>query len=244
MRTFLLAVLLTFPFGVHGQESQPNLSPHATTDGSIDAESQKIIQLALTAFGGSQALQQVQNWTFNGQMTGPLANGPITYPLSWESTPVDTVHVHPRKGKRWLAPPMRSLFVPFILGRVLQNQLQDLRFSIHFVRTTQLNSIAVNVVTFSLAANPQTPPQIWWFDASTHLPIRVDFTLPAEFGSINSFSGPIELSDYRSVGGILYPFKVVTAIPGKPPEVIVLESVTQDSTPSTNQFNSIGGDLQ
>ena len=132
--------------------------------------------------------------------------------------------------------------MPALVGRVLLKQSQDPEFSILYAGSSTVASGPVTVVVFAVGPT-RLPAQIWSFDA-TNLPVRVDFKQPAEIGARESFPVVVALSDYQSVAGISYPFRIVSLLPGKPPQIIALRSAAASATVPPNDFNGPGGDLQ
>ena len=210
-----------------------------TTSAQGDPQAIAVVQAAITALGGATAIGQAQSWTFQAQMRGPQANGNVRY---MTSTHPDTGQVRLANGKTKSAPLIRSYFIPALVGRILLMESQDPRFSILYAGTSMLASGPVTVVIFAVGPR-RLPAQIWSFDASNR-PVEVDFRVPAEIGARQSFPFLTVLSDYRSASGVFYPFQIVSAVPGKPPEIIALQSVTATTTVPPNDFNGRGGDLQ
>jgi len=106
-----------------------------------------------------------------------------------------------------------------------------------------LNPVTVISFMFTTGSN-KFPAQIWSFDNATRVPLRVDFRMQAEIGARMSFYGLVELTDYRPVSGVMYPFRIVSFQPGKPPEIVTLHSVVLDAAAPRNEFNGAGGDIQ
>ena len=208
-----------------------------------DPQALEIVQAAITALGGSQALSGTHTWTFQAHMEGPLANGNVNYPITVNSTGTEDAVVQARNGKQWTAPPVHSLFVPFVLGSVLVDQTQNTQFSIRYLGLSNQGTTSAEVVTFIPAADPNSLPQLWHFDTKTSLPTSVSFGSPAELGSTISVPGQTLLSDYRPISGVLYPFRVVINLAGKGPEVITLQWVGTTTT-TEHAFNALGGDTQ
>ena len=136
----------------------------------------------------------------------------------------------------------RSLFVSAVLGYVLLNEFQDQSFPLRFGGQVSLGSEAVTVVTFSDPKIPALPAQKWYFDATTNLPAQVEFQWPAAIGSKMSFTGVVQVSNYQSVSGVLYPFNIVTRPEGGQSELIVLQSVSPNTATLSNDFNGAAGD--
>jgi hypothetical protein len=158
------------------------------------------------------------------------------------STDTDTGNIKRRDGTTRRAPAIHSHFVPALVGAILLKESQDPYFSLHYAGPSTLDSRPVTVVVFS-AGPTQFPSQIWYFDAA-NLPVQVDFRLPAEIGARQSHYGVFAISNYRSVSGVLYPFRMVAIVPGKPPEIVTLQSVAPGATAPPNMFNGQAGDLR
>jgi hypothetical protein len=209
------------------------------TSAQGDPQAIAVVQAAITALGGATAIGQSQSWTFQAQMQGPHANGNVGYMIS---TDTDSGKFVVANGKTKPAPPISSHFIPALVGAILLKQSQDPKFSILYAGTSTLASGQVTVVVFAIGPT-RLPAQIWSFDA-TNRPVQVDFRVPAQIGARKSFPFLIALSDYRSVSGIFYPFQIVSVVPGKPPEIIALQSLAAATTVPHNDFNGRGGDLQ
>lgn len=226
----LLPLVLIVPIQVRAQtQAQAQGDPQAIA----------VVQAAITALGGATAIGQAQSWTFQAQMKGPHANGNVRYVVS---TDTDSGTVLAASGKSKQAPLIHSYFVPALVGSILLKESQDPQFSLQYAGTSTLASGSVAVVIFTVGSKG-SPAQIWSFD-TTNRPVQVDFRVPAQIGARESFPFLIALSDYRSLSGVFYPFQIVSVVPGRSPEIIVLQSVTAATTVPPNDFNGPGGDLQ
>lgn len=210
-----------------------------------DPEALKILNAAVTALGGSTAILQNQSWTFTATMQGGLVNRDVTYGLTSDLGKADqiTAAVGTLKDGQSL-PVIRSLFVPAIISSVLAKQVADNSLSIQYLGSSTLGKTAVEVVSFLPAGEATLAHQTWFIDAATSLPIRVDLTSPAIIGSKMSFVGPVYLSNYQSIGGVLYPFRILTRLPGVPPEIITLKNVAPSAATPANALDISAGDLQ
>ena len=216
------------------QAAQQASAPQPTRDPQAVA----VVQAAITVLGAT-VIGQAQSWTFQAQMQGARANGSVEYVMS---TDTDTGNRVRPDGTTTPAPAIHSLFVSALVGSILLKESQDPEFSLHYGGQSTLDSKPVTVIVFS-AGPIQFPSQTWYFDA-TNLPVEIDFRLPAEIGARQSFYGLVALSDYRSVSGVLYPFRMVAFGQGKPPEIVTVQSVTTNATASPNEFNGPAGDLR
>jgi hypothetical protein len=158
------------------------------------------------------------------------------------STHTDTGHYVLADGTTRPAAAIHSHFVPALVGAILLKESQDSKFSLQYGGLSTLDSKPVTFIIFAFGPT-KLPAQIWTFDAA-NLPVQIDFRLPAEIGARQSFPLAVALSDYRPVSGVLYPFQIVTFLPGKPPEIVTLQSVNANVTAPPNDFNGPAGDLQ
>jgi len=206
-----------------------------------DPQAVAVVQAAITALGGATAIGQAQSWTFQAQMQGPHSNGNVDYMISTHS---DTGHFVLADGTMKPAPLIHSHFVPALVGSILLKESQDPKFSIHYMGPTTLDSKPVTVITFLFTVGAvKLPSQIWTFDAA-NLPVLIDFRAPAEIGARRSFPVVVTLLDYRNVAGVLYPFRIVSFLPGRPPQIVTLQSISASTTVPPSEFNGPGGDLR
>jgi hypothetical protein len=140
------------------------------------------------------------------------------------------------------APLIHSHFVPALAGAILLKESQDSNFSMQYVGVSTQDTKPVTTIVF-MFGQLKFPAQIWAFDAA-NLPLLIDFRAPAQIGARESFPIVVALSDYRSVSGVLYPLRISSFLPGKPPQIIALQSIVSGATATPNDFNGLGGDLQ
>ena len=171
-------------------------------------------------------------------MQGPHANGNVDYVISTDS---DTGKLVKADGTTRPAPLTQSHFTPALVGAILLKESQDPEFSIQYGGSFTLASKPVTTIVFTVGIPPM-PAQIWTFDAA-NLPMQIDFRLPAEIGAKRSVYGVVGLSDYQSVSGVLHPFQIVSFLPGKPPEIVTIQSMNADATAPPNESSGEAGDL-
>jgi hypothetical protein len=143
---------------------------------------------------------------------------------------------------------VQAVFVPVAVASVLAQELGNPKMSLRFKDSETLGTEPVEVITTALETDyPDNvvTPQTWYFDTSTGLPVRVEFRAPDMKAPTNSFPVAMDLSDYQSVSGVAYPFKVVSTLNGKNQAVFTVQSVVVNSgiPPSEfdGQFASTGG---
>jgi hypothetical protein len=236
VRSALALCILLLAIPSWGKQASQNAS--SPQPGS-DPQAVAVVQAAITALGGAAAIGQAQSWTFQAQMQGPHANGNVEYLIS---TDTDTGKRLRRDGKMRAAPLIHSHFLPALVGAILVKESQDPAFTIQYGGTSAIDSKPVTTIIFNFANGPKFPAQIWTFDA-TNLPVLVDFKAPAEIGARRSFPVVVALSDYRSVSGVLYPFLISSLLPGRPPQVVTVQSLAPATTVVPNEFSGLGGDL-
>ena len=175
-------------------------------------------------------------------MQGLHGNGNTSYTLSGVVSPSQATSAVNRGTKRIKA--SRSFFVPAVLAYVLLNELQSQDYPLKFNGQTSLGAESVTVVTFADPNIPALPAQRWYFNTTTNLPFRIEFILPAVVGSKISFSGLVEVSNYQAVGGVLYPFNIVTIPDRDQRELLILQSVSPSASTLSNDFNPVGDESQ
>jgi hypothetical protein len=189
--------------------------------------------------GGAAEIGQAQSWTFQAEMQGPHANGPVNYVISTDTT---WGKVTRSDGSTERARPIHSHFVPALAGAILLKESQDADFTMQYVGASMLDSKPVAVIAITIGRSG-FPAQTWAFDQN-NLPVQIDFRLPAEIGARQSLYGAVHLSNYQSISGVLYPFQIVSFLPGRPPQITMLQSVSTSAAAPMNEFNGLAGDLR
>jgi hypothetical protein len=230
----LCVLLLAIPaWGKQASQSAATFQP------ASDPQAVAVVQAAITALGGATAISQAQSWTFEAQMQGPHANGNVDYVIS---TDTDTEKIMRPDGSMKPARPIHSHFVPALVGAILLRESQDPEFITQYVGASTVDSKPVTVVALTIGRSG-FPAQIWAFDGG-NLPVQIDFRLPAEIGARQSVYGLVSVSDYQTVSGVLYPYRIVSFLKGKAPENITLQSVNASTAAPVNEYNGVAGDLR
>jgi hypothetical protein len=235
-RVGLLVCILFLAIPSQGKQASQNSS---TTQLASDPQAIAVVQAAITALGGATAIGLAQSWTFQAQTQGPHSNGNVDYVIS---TDTDTGKITRPNGTTRPAPKIHSHFLPALVGAILLKESRDPQFSMQYAGLSTQDSKPVTTVVFTVDQT-RIPAQIWTFDAA-NLPVRIDFRLSAEIGARQSFPLLVALSDYRLISGVLFPFQILTYWPGKPPEVVTLQSVSVNATAPVSEFNGASGDLR
>ena len=196
------------------------------------------VQAQSDAVPGAQATSGAMTWRMAGaefRIDGPGPNG---------TTSVMTGHGKPGmiNGAATALPTYvtQALFVPVGIASVLAQELANPKMSLRFKDNEMLGTESVAVVTTALEMDyPDNvvSPQIWYFDTSTGLPVRVEFRSPDTRKPTNSFPSAVDLSDYQLVSGVAYPFKVVSSLDGQNQIVFTIQSVVVNSGISPSAFD-------
>ena len=97
MRSVRFGLVLFFLLpGVSGWAKQSATSPQTSSiQAASDPQAVAVVQAAITALGGATAIGQAQSWTFQGSLSGPTANGNVSYTVS---TAIDTTSYIPLRN--------------------------------------------------------------------------------------------------------------------------------------------------
>jgi hypothetical protein len=229
-----------------------------------DPQAVSIVQSAITAMGGT-AILAIQDCIVQAQAApgGRLISGPVTWRVAGAEFRIDapgangtsslmTGHGKPGmiSGTSKAVPTylVQAVFVPVAVASVLAQELANPNMSLRFKDSETLGTESVAVVTTAMEMNyPDNvvTPQTWYFDTSTNLPVRVEFRAPDMKRATNFAPTAVDLTNYQSVSGVAYPFKVVSTLNGQTQAVFTVQSVVVNSgiPPSEfdGQFVSTGG---
>ncbi len=226
MRVLLLPLVLLFCVPVLAQTTPP---------AQRDPQAVAVLEATITKMGGATAISPLQSWRFEAQAEGRIDNGTINKVLSLSAPqnpgppPGAAAKAHP-----WARP--RSLFVPALVSTILVQELQDPSFSLQQgIPDPSIPNSTLVVFSLPTKSGQSVPAQRWYFDTTTNLPTMIEFALPAKIGLIESFPGVVTLSDYRAIGGVLYPFRIGTSLlrENGGGETVTLQIVTPSTAVAT-----------
>ena len=183
-----------------------------TISAQRDPQAVAVVQAAITKMGGATAIGPLQSWTLQAEAEGRIDNGTINQTLTLgvpqnPSLPAGTAAKAPRP---WARP--RSLFVPALVSTILLQETQDPSFSLQQEIPSPVPNSTLVVFSLATKSGRSVAVQRWYFDSTTNLPTVIEFVLPAKIGLIESFPGVVTLSDYRAIGGVLYPFRIGSSL--------------------------------
>lgn len=265
MQRLSVLVLVAF-FSVNAAAQVGNLEPSGlpvSRDPVRDPKALAVVQSAITALGGT-AIADLRSWAIEAQVQDTEKDKSGT--VLWQKDGTEfrterrnstgTSYIVSGHGKpAWVAsgkvtallPHMvRATFIPALVGSVLLAEFQDKSYSIEYGGISTIDSRSVAVVRTSVRTSQTealVTPQIWYFDPSTGLPVRVVYRLPSLAGPKVFVSAEADLSDYRPVSRVLYPFRIVTYRRNEQ-SVVTLESVNPNAGISSVQFDAPTGGVQ
>ncbi len=127
---------------------------------------------------------------------------------------------------------------------VLAGALQEPDFSFEYLGLEDLNGVLAHHVRFwnTYASQPKLQSlteftvKAVWIDASTGLPRKIAYDQREAGGAAPSVAVAATYSDYRNVGGVLYPFLIERDYNGTPWATIRIDSVTLNAGVSDAEF--------
>jgi hypothetical protein len=221
------------------------------------------MQAAVTAMGGTAAVAAIQNSVAQGTSVdagdgGPPANFTWTYSGSdFRNENDDTTGSHilvSNSGSPCdlegassvpFGPQVARANLPFhIPAQVLFNELGNPNYTLTYAGLSTVNGAsAVHVQTAdnSDSIGQLATPQDWYFDASSYLPIQVQYRLPDPINSQNWLAATINFGSFQAVNGVLVPFQL-TVTEGPIAFTATAASVVFNTTISPSEFSaSCGG---
>jgi hypothetical protein len=259
----LLYVCALIPSSHGAQQSAPAPAPSVERDPQALA----LVQNSIAAMGGAAAVSQVQNCIVTGSSIEASTNDVATVTFTWtyeglqfrlENDEGSATHIlvssggSPQefRGGAWFsAMPMlaRTNLAYHVPALVLLDELSSPTYSIIYVGSTTLNGIAaVHIQTRddSDALGHVFTVQDWYFDPTNGLPITVQYEIPtATQGNNRSPLGSMNFSEFKSVGGLLVPFRL-QIVEGPASVVATVTNVAFNSNVSSSEFAPPSGGAQ
>jgi hypothetical protein len=243
----------------------PLLGPPPPIDSPVrDAQAVAAVQNAVNALGGAAVIGQARSCVVQGNVTGSPGALTPSGSFRWEAAGAEyrfegsasagnnlfvTGHGNPAQssaGKSQAISPYvaRAMFVPALVGPVLLQELQNQSYSIRFSGTDTIGTESVLIIT--TAAETTYPdnvitPQSWYFDASTGLPVRVDFRSPAPRYPASYVNERFDYSDFRVIAGTIFPFQISLSINGQPVQTFGINTISVNASVPPSDFDAPSG---
>ena len=248
MRLFFQSCLL----GLISSFACAQASPTTDSKPVIPAREPAAIALAeqtLLALGGQGAISQIQDCLAQGTIQRPLDPKAPSASFTWKNSGNEfryeedgrptlvTGHGKPAKVKggkltHLLGSATISDFPAHLAAVQLLRRLRNPRFGFAALPDSQADGHAVSrIKTWSSGPDlvQQLTTQIWFIDKSSDLPLRVEYVEPDSHYPRLQGHFAVEFSDWRTVSGVMVPFRIVKYFD-------VLKAY--DTTLSTVSFNS------
>lgn len=219
------------------------------------------VQAAIAAFGSAATAQTVEAQVL---VQSPGPNGTLTNTVTWEmsgaefriaasvgnsSSIIVTGYGNPAAtldGQTHPVPKhvIEAMFIPAFAGATLAREFQNANYSLQYLGPQTVNGTPCTAVKTELptaAPNPRLTDQIWYFSNATNLPIRVIYRSPADQTPLVSRPETVDLLDFTSVSGGMYPFKMVDSFSGQQMTTMTLQSVSPNASIPSTDFDAPSG---
>ncbi len=250
----------TLPPGMSASNLPP--SPPWVPHPIRDDDAVKVVQASISAMGSANVIGAVQSYIVQSNVTAmpgapgkdgvavwTVAGGDSRwdYPTSQGTSTLSSGNGSPFTSLNGTTQSMpqravRALIVPHLVASLLLKEFLDQNYSIINFGTTTLDSKAVTIVKIESQRtrdDARVTTQIWYFDNQSNLPSRVEYHLPDAKVQSRFMPIAVDLSDYESVSGVLFPSQVITTINGIQIEVLHLASVQMNPQVASSTFGSV-----
>jgi len=127
---------------------------------------------------------------------------------------------------------------------VLLRQLANADYSFTVAGTAAVQGRPAAVVRSVLGSNEVSravTPQVWFFDLETGLPLRVEYRVPDNLNALDTAEASVEFGDYRSLQGMLVPFRMVVTQGKSGAWTVTVQSVAFNTGISPTEFDAVDG---
>ncbi len=223
------------------------------------------VERAITLMGGRPAIERtidvIAQGDFQEQSGDMVVNGSFVWKNSgkefrYENTRNGVTQVFLSNGgspavgvngkfKRFFGHVTLYHLPPHLSALTLVGRLRGAGISISALGLTTLGDRQALRVLMKEDGDPVTEAlssQVWFFEISSGLPIQVEYRLPDNSNAVRLMTATDQLSDFRSLSGILVPFRLVSNI-GNEQRVFTVTSITFNTGISPSEFTvPPGGD--
>ena len=225
-----------------------------------DSSALVVVQNAIKALGGAAYIGQAKDWKVIAQRQASAASQSSSGKIIWEATSTEFKSDFPVSSGRSVltsghgiparagggaiefVPPyvLHAAFVPSLVGAVLLRELLDPNRSFELLPPTTGNNAATIVKTYSVASQSDrvATEQTWYFDSGTHLPTRIEYRFPDSKNPNQFGTTSVDLSKYKPIGSVLYPFQIVMSQRGQKMADVTVQSITVNTSIPASEFDS------
>jgi len=242
-------------------------SPSAAALVQRDPQAVAIIERSLAALGGASQIGQIADCKVEVQVQAPpgssASSGTAVYKFAGgeyradSTTAAGTQTLASGHGKPFAVangttkgiPPhvMRAAFSPTVAAIRLLNDSNDANYSFRYKGTGSLGSAQVSIVEISSQAtwlDAMVSPQTWYFDSGSGLPLRIEYWAPDIKNPRHHVECAADLSEYRVVSGVEFPFQFTTSVNGAPFKTMSVTSVQTNTGILPSAFDATTGGAQ
>jgi hypothetical protein len=238
LRSFLPLLVLSGSVSLFSQTQPP----------VRDQQALKIVEAAINNLGATNSASAIQDcvligtsesdsnpslrkeftWTIAGnefRFEGTNAKGTGSF-VSGHGSPANTFN---GKVSRINYHVGRANLPYYLPGLLLSRELANPNFALKYIGPANVNgrqTVQVHLSDGTDKIATLVTPQEWYFDLGSGLPLRVEFHIPANENAADFVKGTYDFSDFRSVNGMLTPFRVSFSQEPQPLRVITFSSVT------------------
>ena len=256
----VLPLLFSLSSAVLAQTQQPS----AGTNVQRDPQAVSVLQQAIVAMGTPKAVAQVQSVIVQGSsvpVSGSVdPSGTVTMEDSFSSQGhefrdalqsgaatqifasghgIPGMNSHGRTKN--FPPQMANARLPVHLPAIVLAQfLANTDCNLSFVGQATVNgqtAVQIHLHIDTDIAQQTLSVQDWYFDPSTGLPLRVEYRLPDSTNPLFFVNAAADLSDYRPVQGVLFPFRILSYADSRPRDLLTLSSVVVNPPVSAADFD-------
>jgi hypothetical protein len=257
---FALVLLLFSQFDSSSQNQQPIQS----TGIRRDPQAISVIQQAIAAMGGPNASTQVQTIIAQGTTVPPPGApdpaGNVTMEdvfaaqehefrdvfrsssqsqsfVSGHGNPGLVSNGHARNFPAHMANSRVPIHLPIM---VLGQLLAKTNCNVEFVGPATVGgqaAVQIHVHIDTDIVQQTLSVQDWYFDPVSGLPIHVEYRLPDAFNPVYFVSGAADLSDFRPVQGVMFPFRISSYRDGTLRNILTFSSISLNQPVSSTDFD-------
>ena len=253
--SFVIALALFFCAASRAQsQPTPPLTAHR------DSQALAVIQKAINSLGGAATISQVKDWKVIAQRQTSAASPSPSGKIIWEAAGAEcksdfpspngrsiltTGHGNPIRAVGGVAEPVapyvvHAMFVPSLVGALLLTEFQDQNRSFELAPQNAQNSAFTIIKTYSVVnqSDRVATEQTWYFDTGTGLPTRIEYRFPNSKNPTQFGTTSVDLSNFKSIGNVLYPFQIVMSQLGLKMADVTVQSITVNTNIPASEFDS------
>lgn len=229
-----------------------------------DPDALAVVQSAITALGGQDAIGQVQTCLAQVQTQAEPGSTATSTTATWKNmgnefryeVPAGEIFVSGHGtpafsigGTVKLLPSYVGLasFPSAMVSTSLLSQFLNPSYSVMSAGNGTVGSNPAVLVKTNLSTDTTSATvtqQTWYFDPTSGVPLRAEYQVPDWNDATVSGAAAVEFADYTAVSGVKVPYKITYFFGGKPLQTATLTAVVFNSGVTTTDFDVPSGDGQ